>query len=546
MTTGILNFNGAETGSKVECVSSTALYSGVSSDVKRSGNYSFLINPPDANVGSINIQGIDANGASVAFNVATIYARFYLLPDVIPASDSEEIFTSLNTSSARKFSLRITSTGKLQAYGPDGTTQLGSDGATTIQDWDQIEVKVGTGETAAYEVLVNGSVELSGTANLGTVNNGTLQLGKVVNRNDQGVTLYYDDICVRDDQYPGAGAVALQRPVADGTYTAWTVGAGPDDKWDCVDETPPDDTTSYLLSTASVDDAYTANLQDASVAGISGTINAVKSFARMRRAGSFDGTLKLRLRSGTTDADTAAFTNGSSSWNTRWPLFLVDPATSAAWSLSALDSLQVGAVEANATRQSILSATYTMVEYTAVGSASESPSASVSPSASISPSASESPSVSPSVSPSASISPSASESSSVSPSASESPSISPSASASPSEPIQGSVVWGHITGALEDNIRTFAGNWTGTGAIENSGDAERVALEAGEYMVGEVVDTGTQTVELLQNEYAIGDDVILEYRHGATQAACEAAGWNAYTVPFASAGFVQVRLESTL
>jgi len=108
------------------------------------------------------------------------------------------------------------------------------------------------------------------------------------------------------------------------------------------------------------------------------------------------------------------------------------------------------------------------------------------------------------------------------------------------------VVWGHITGALEDNIRTFAGNWTGTGAIENSGDAERVALEAGEYMVGEVVDTGTQTVELLQNEYAVGDDVTLEYRHGATRAACEAAGWNAYTVPFASLGFVQVRLESTL
>ena len=116
----------------------------------------------------------------------------------------------------------------------------------------------------------------------------------------------------------------------------------------------------------------------------------------------------------------------------------------------------------------------------------------------------------------------------------------------PSPPIQGSVVWGHITGALEDNIRTFAGNWTGTGAIENSGDAERVALEAGEYMQGEVVDTGTQTVELLQNEYAVGDDVTLEYRHGATRAACEAAGWNAYTVPFASAGFVQVRLGSTL
>lgn len=192
------------------------------------------------------------------------------------------------------------------------------------------------------------------------------------------------------------------------------------------------------------------------------------------------------------------------------------------------------------------------------GSASESPSislsASVSPS--ISGSASESPSISgsasgsPSVSGSASESPSisisASVSYSISGSASESPSISESASASPSEPplISGSVVWGHDTGVIETNIRDFSGNWTGTGGISGVGDAETMCIDPGEYMESEVVITGTVLVTLLQNTYDItGDTIKLRYRHGADEAACLAAAWQDYTVPFTSLGYVQIRVE---
>jgi hypothetical protein len=66
-------------------------------------------------------------------------------------------------------------------------------------------------------------------------------------------------------------------------------------------------------------------------------------------------------------------------------------------------------------------------------------------------------------------------------------------------------------------------------------------------MEGEIVDTGTYTVTIYQNKYDVsGDDVTLRYRHGATPAACLAASWNDYTVPFTSLGYVQLRLESTL
>ena len=96
-------------------------------------------------------------------------------------------------------------------------------------------------------------------------------------------------------------------------------------------------------------------------------------------------------------------------------------------------------------------------------------------------------------------------------------------------------------------MRDFAGNWTGTGAIAGAGDAEVLELETLELMVSEVVNTGTVSVTLLQNEYDVaGDDVTMEYRHGDSSAACQAAGWNAYVAPFVSLGYVQIRMTSTL
>ena len=65
-------------------------------------------------------------------------------------------------------------------------------------------------------------------------------------------------------------------------------------------------------------------------------------------------------------------------------------------------------------------------------------------------------------------------------------------------------------------------------------------------MTSEMVNTGAVNCQILQNEYAVGDDVTLEYRDGATAAACNAAAWGAYTVPFISAGYVQIRVTSTL
>jgi hypothetical protein len=150
------------------------------------------------------------------------------------------------------------------------------------------------------------------------------------------------------------------------------------------------------------------------------------------------------------------------------------------------------------------------------------------------------------VSPSASISPSSSASLSISPSSSTSASISPSSSVSPSVPtlISGTACWGHSTGVTQENTRTFASNWTGSGEITGTGDTERIELNEGEYMESEVVDTSTMMVELDQNFYNSGNDVLLKYRHAATYEDCIAASYSTYTEPFESLGYVQIRIEA--
>jgi len=111
----------------------------------------------------------------------------------------------------------------------------------------------------------------------------------------------------------------------------------------------------------------------------------------------------------------------------------------------------------------------------------------------------------------------------------------------------GTVTWGHDTGVVEDNIRDFSGNWTGTGAIAGAGDAEQIQLQTGENMESEDWHLGSclyNSARLRQNIYdVLGDDVTLKYKTAATQGALAGVGWSNYVAPFQSLGWVKVRIE---
>jgi len=111
--------------------------------------------------------------------------------------------------------------------------------------------------------------------------------------------------------------------------------------------------------------------------------------------------------------------------------------------------------------------------------------------------------------------------------------------------IAGSACWGHLTGVVQDNVRTFVSNWTGTAYVTGTGDSEKMEISSGELMVSEVVNTGTGFVSLSQNVYdTSGDDAIMEYRHGATEGDCTSDTWKTYTGTFTSLGYAQIKLSA--
>lgn len=365
----IRNICGFETGSLTEANSSSGTVS-IDSTTKRTGNYSLRCNPAGNATGFVFLKTFDAtSGAQTELNDATSYTRFYFNPATLPAANSEEIAQIQDWAMyAVKMTVRITSAGKLQVYSNDGTTQLGSDGATVLSagTWYRIEIKCGTGAgaTVPYEVKINGASELSGTGTLGTSNTGRVGIGKVTNRNGQTVDFYYDDVQINSAAYPGAGAVMRLDPDGDGAYTAWTIGAGAGSDWENVDEVPYDSDTTYLQSTLTVGQASTVSLESCASAGVSGTISGVLAGFYCKRDAGVPW-VKFRIRSSTTNKDVSSSINPGSAYAYYGVISETDPATSDVWSTSGLDGAQIGCVEDGTANYTRWTAGYLMVDFLA-------------------------------------------------------------------------------------------------------------------------------------------------------------------------------------
>ena len=177
------------------------------------------------------------------------------------------------------------------------------------------------------------------------------------------VDYVFDDVLISNSAHPAAGGSVLLKARGDGNYTTWTIGAGSGDKWQQVDDDPPGDSdTTYLVSTLSVGNAYTALMTQNATSGVSGTINSIRAIARCKRDGASSGTYNVRVRSGGTDSDTANILSGTGYLYN--DLYLdTDPATSAAWLDSAINVVEMGAVEAETTDKTRLSSTYMYVDF---------------------------------------------------------------------------------------------------------------------------------------------------------------------------------------
>jgi len=312
----------------------------VQSTIKRTGGYAYRTNPTTTGTGYITIGTLGLNGGVNTFSgVGTLYFSFYIRFDTLPAANEEEIIQfRTSTAGSLKSAITVTSAGILKIY--DQANALVQTGATAFSTgfWYRISGSIATGTTAAYAAKIDGVSELSGTMDTTVTNHGAVRFGKATNRNGQSVDYYYDDIYLDNAAEPPAGGIEIMLPNATGNYTAWTDAAGtaPTN----VAEVPHDGDTSYI-SGSTAGDIETEALESGASAGITGTVRVVKSMAFVRDEGGSPN-FRIRLRSGSTDNDTSANTNPGTSYLYRGKLYDTDPATAAAWVLSALDSIEVG------------------------------------------------------------------------------------------------------------------------------------------------------------------------------------------------------------
>jgi hypothetical protein len=367
----LLNIVGFETGTLDTNIETNTVVGGmaVQSSVVRTGSYALRANFTTTAAGYVDIRKHNTTGI-LNIGLSRCYYRFYFRADTLPSSNNEEIAAILS-STAYKLTLRITSAGKLQVYNRSHS-QMGSDGSTTLSTgtWYRIDIDCDTGASAAYEVRINGVVEFSGTGDLHTVVNDRIALGKVTNRNGNTVDFFYDDVAIDDTGYPPVGAVAMLVPDGDGTYTTWTVGAGGGDDWTNVDEVTYDGDTTYLLSTTSVGDASTVTLESSASKSISGTIDGVKALVIVKRNTS-NSKIQARIRSGSTDSDTANITIGST-YSAIGYILETDPDTAAAWTVGGINGVEIGAEERSASVSTRMTAAYLMVDFDVSVSAGDS------------------------------------------------------------------------------------------------------------------------------------------------------------------------------
>lgn len=337
--------NGFESGDlNPEFVTNSGTVS-ISSTTKRSGTYAFRSNPTTTAVGWGRMGGHDATGIKNSnYDTATAYHRFYFQYATKPASGSEPIFRSFTSGGAAKFSLRINSSGNLAAYDSAGTLKATGSTALSSSTWYRIEPKVGTGASASWEVLIDGAVEISGTADLTASNNGFSVYGKHADVSGQSVDFFYDDIAVDDAAYPGDGVIKILVPTANGSTMQWTAGTGSSNYLE-VDDIPMVQ-ASYVKNVSTNDVALFA-LTDTAAAGIAGTINAVRPLIFPRLDSTGTNALSMRIKSGATTADlsTNALTTGGAYLS---KVYATDPNTGAAWTLAGVDALEVGAIETSA------------------------------------------------------------------------------------------------------------------------------------------------------------------------------------------------------
>jgi hypothetical protein len=315
----------------------------------KTGSYCGRINLTSGKNSRFSLRTYDAVGvSSINFTVSYSYLQFYFKYATKPSGATpNEIFAITDSTDGVKIAIRINSDGKLCLYDSGGSI-IGSAGSTALSSstWYKINFKIDTGASAAYELKIDDNTELSGTGSFtNTAKN--FNFGVSSMNATENVDFFYDDIILSDSSYPnGNAAVKIIKPKANGSTMSWSDGTGSSD-YTQVNELPVSSSEYIQSPTSGNPNIALFDMESCSTVGITGSILGVKLLVRTRENTTVTSSTFLRIKSDDTNSDNTAF-NGFTTEQNKCKLLTTDPKTSSDWTISSIDSMEMGVVENNA------------------------------------------------------------------------------------------------------------------------------------------------------------------------------------------------------
>jgi len=287
------------------------------------------------------------NGAVYAtFNMPsdlpTVYFRVAFKID--KASSSEitiaEMYEGPGTQLHGKITL-VPSSGTLRAY--RSTTLLATSAASAVSplNWNVMEVMLTVADSGGrFVIKINGItvIDFTGdTRNIGTAGRtGQVRIG-IITTLGAYANMFLDDIVFSDNAWPGTGGLWVLPVTANGDLQEWTASAGA--QYECVDDLPGD-FSNFIYASGAVADVD-SNFEFANLPLTPTAIGPVMIVAQARAAAPGSVPVRTIAYSGATVANgtTVGVDVGTV---TLTQIMDTNPATSAAWSESAVNALKGG------------------------------------------------------------------------------------------------------------------------------------------------------------------------------------------------------------
>lgn len=203
-----------------------------------------------------------------------------------------------------------------------------------------VELQMTIGNSAAYELRVNGVTQFSGTGDTQPgsdtgVNNFYMIMGQAAAFTEN--FHWFDDVAVDDADWVGESVITAIKPNEAGTTTELLPEPNTDDNWQTVDEIPPSDTDYNYTTVADKKDTYVHE----SLPGAASVIKAVVTVARVARSGADITHAYLVTRTGTTDYEGSA-QNVGTAVNIVTKLEELDPDTGLPWVVGDFNTSETG------------------------------------------------------------------------------------------------------------------------------------------------------------------------------------------------------------